>query len=95
MSYHYNTNGLGKTLIYNGLKQMGSISLQWGTNSGACLRIPELWFHWGVSSHISLPIAIGKFFSAIGKLMIGKTLATNVKEITNAMIGNDVLAIYW
>ena len=82
---------------------MGSIILQWGTNSGACLRIPELWFHWGVSSCISLPIgtngkplaAIGKFFSAIGKLMIGKTLATNVKEITNAVIGNDVLAIYW
>ena len=53
--------------------------------------------------HISLPIgtngkplaAIGKFSSAIGKLMIGKTLATNGEEITNAMIGNDVLANYW
>ena len=52
---------------------------------------------------ISLPIgtngkplaAIGKFPNAIGKLMIGKTLATNGEEITNAMIGNDVLAIYW
>ena len=36
--------------------------------------------------------AIGKFSNATGKLMIGKTLATNGKEITNAMIGNDVLA---
>ena len=39
--------------------------------------------------------AIGKFPDATGKLMIGKTLATNGEEITNAMIGNDVLAIYW
>ena len=54
------------------------------------------------ASHKSLPIgtngkplaAIGKFSSAIGKLMIGKTLATNGEEITNAMIGNDVLANY-
>ena len=54
-------------------------------------------------AHISLPIgtnckplaAMGKFPSAIGKLMIGKTLATNGEEITNAMIGNDVLANYW
>ena len=53
-------------------------------------------------AHISLPIgtngkplaAIGKFPSAIGKLMIGKTLATNGEEITNAMIGNDELANY-
>ena len=52
---------------------------------------------------ISLPIgtngntlaAIGKFPNVIGKLMIGKTLAAIGKEITNAMIGNDVLAIYW
>ena len=51
---------------------------------------------------ISLPIgtngkpltAIGKFPNAIGKLMIGKTLAANGVEITNAMIGNAVLAIY-
>ena len=56
-----------------------------------------------MTSGISLPIetngkplaAIGKFPNAIGKLMIGKTLATNGEEITNAMIGNDVLAIYW
>ena len=54
-------------------------------------------------AHILLPIgtsgkpltAIGKFPSAIGKLMIGKALATNGEEITNAMIGNDVLANYW
>ena len=39
--------------------------------------------------------AIGKFSSATGKLMIGKTLATNGEEITNVMIGNDVLANYW
>ena len=53
-------------------------------------------------AHISLPIgtngkplaAIGKFPSVIGKLMIGKTLATNGEEITNAMIGNDELANY-
>ena len=38
--------------------------------------------------------AIHKFPTAIGKLMIGKTLATNGEEITNAMIGNDVLANY-
>ena len=55
------------------------------------------------STYISLPIgtndkplaAIGKFPSVIGKLMIGKTLATNGEEITNAMIGNDVLENYW
>ena len=38
--------------------------------------------------------AIGKFPSAIGKLVIGKTVATNGEEITNAMIGNDELANY-
>ena len=40
-------------------------------------------------------VAIGKFSTATGILMIGKTLATNREEITNAMIGNDVLANYW
>ena len=53
-------------------------------------------------TRISLPIgtngkplvAIGKFPSVIGKLMIGKILATNVEEFTNAMVGNDVLANY-
>ena len=38
-------------------------------------------------------VAIDKFPSAIDKLMIGKTLAR--EEITNAMIGNDVLTNYW
>ena len=36
--------------------------------------------------------AIGKFSNTIGKVMIGKTLATNGEEITNPMIGNDM---YW
>ena len=53
-------------------------------------------------AHISLPIrtngkpsaAIGKFPSVIGKLMIGKTLATNGEEFINAMIGNDELVNY-
>ena len=39
--------------------------------------------------------AIGKSHDAIDKLMIGKTLATNGEKITNAMIGNTVLEIYW
>ena len=53
-------------------------------------------------SRVSLPIgtngkplaAIGKFSSAIGKSRIGKTLATNGEENTNAMIGNDVMTNY-
>ena len=55
------------------------------------------------TSRISLPIgtngkplaAIGKFSSAISKLMIGKILATNGEEIANVMIENDALANYW
>ena len=41
--------------------------------------------------------AVGRFSIATGKLIIGKILATNGKEITNAMIGNDALAleVYW
>ena len=39
--------------------------------------------------------AIGKFFNAIAELMTGKTLATNGEGITNSMIGNDILTIYW
>ena len=39
--------------------------------------------------------AIGKFSNATGKLMAGKTLATKGDEITKAMVGNDVLEIYW
>ena len=54
-------------------------------------------------TRISLPIGtngkplapIGKFSSAIGKMMIGKTLATSGEKITNVMTGNDVLASYW
>ena len=53
-------------------------------------------------AHISLPIAtngklsaaIGEFPTVIGKLMIGKTLATNGEKITNAMIGSDELTNY-
>ena len=49
--------------------------------------------------HISLSIGtndkplvpIGKFPSVIGKLMIGKILATNGEEFINAMTGNDEL----
>ena len=44
----------------------------------------------------SKPLAAnGKPPNATGKLMIGKTFATNGEEITNAMSGNDVLTIYW
>ena len=39
--------------------------------------------------------AIDKFPNAMDKLMMGKILASNEEEIANAMIGNDVLAIYW
>ena len=38
--------------------------------------------------------AIGKFPCVFGKLMIGKTLATNREEISKAIIGNDELANY-
>ena len=38
--------------------------------------------------------AIGKFPSAICKLIFDKTLANNGEEINNALIGNDVLANY-
>ena len=54
-------------------------------------------------THISLPIgtngkpltAFSIFPNAIGKLLTDKTLTTNGEEITNAMIGNEVMAIYW
>ena len=55
------------------------------------------------ATRISLPIktngkplaAIGKFRNVTGKLMTGKILAANGEEITNPMVGNAVLAIYW
>ena len=54
-------------------------------------------------THVSLPIetsskllaVVGKFSNAIDKLMVGKTLATNVEEIINATIGNDLMAFDW
>ena len=39
--------------------------------------------------------AIDKIPNAIGKLMMGKTLASSEEEITNVMVGNVVLAIHW
>ena len=70
-----------------------------------CLKTisQTLMWHAKQTVHISLPVgtnskpsaAIGKFPDAIGKLMIGKTLATIGEEMTNAMIGNDILAICW
>ena len=62
-----------------------------------------MFFHVQAPSCISLPIgtndkplaAIGKFSSAIGKLMISKTLATSGEEITYTTIGKDVLGTYW
>ena len=67
-----------------------------GTTSGKHLGV-------GTYAHILLPVGtngkplatVSKFPNTIGKLMIGKTLATNGEEITNAMIGNAVLAVYW
>ena len=55
-----------------------------------------------ITTCISLPIGtnvkplatIGKFPNAIDKLMIVKTLTTNLEEITSTMIGNDILTIY-
>ena len=54
-------------------------------------------------TRISLPMgasgkpqaAILKSPNVIDKLMISKRLANNGEKITNAMIGNDVFAIYW
>ena len=58
------------------------------SDSLTCLSLP-------VRTNIKLLAAIGKFSNSIGKLMIGKTLATSGEEITSAMICNDALAIYW
>ena len=38
---------------------------------------------------------MSKFPNATGKMMIGETLVSNGEEITNAMIGYDVLTINW
>ena len=48
-----------------------------------------------IGTNRKLLAAIGKFLSATGKLMIGKTLATSGEEITDAMVGNGVLTINW
>ena len=50
---------------------------------------------WPIGTNGKALGAIGKFPIAIGKLLFDKTLAANGEEITNAMIGNDVLLIYW
>ena len=57
-SYHYTSNGLGRNLSYNRLRQVRSISLQWGTNSGASLKISELRFHWGISLFICVTLFV-------------------------------------
>ena len=70
--------------------------ISWGLKASAHYVLRHL-------TSISLPIgtngkplaSIGKFPSAIGKLIFGRTLANNGEEINNAMIGNDVMANYW
>ena len=47
--YHYNISGRGEILSYNGLRQMGLISLQWDLKSETCQGISDLEFHCGVS----------------------------------------------
>ena len=42
--------------------------------------------HWQLLVNFPMPLV---------KHVIGETLATIKEEITNAMIGTDVLAIYW
>ena len=37
---------------------MGSIIFQWSFNFGACLRIPELGFYWGVLYRVCLDVLI-------------------------------------
>ena len=46
--YHYNISGRGEILNYNGLRQMGLISLQWDLKSETCQGISDLEFHCGV-----------------------------------------------
>ena len=45
--YHYNITGRGEILSYNGLRQMGLISLQWDLKSETCQGISELELHCG------------------------------------------------
>ena len=61
---------------------------QWNGLSISCISLPT-------GTNDKPLTAIGKFSTAVGKLMIGKTLAINGEEITNAMIGKNVLAFYW
>ena len=58
-----------------------------GSISESCILLP-------IGTNSKPLAAIGKFPSAIGKLVIGKTWATNGEEFTNAMI-NDALANQW
>ena len=39
--YHYNIRGCGEILSYNGLRQMGLISLQWDLKSETCQGISD------------------------------------------------------
>ena len=39
--YHYNISGRGKIISYNGLKQVGLISLQWNLKSETCQGISD------------------------------------------------------
>ena len=55
-----------------------------------------LLFLYSLGRPLSFPLgAIGKWLGAIGKLMIGVTLAANGEEITNAMVGDDISANDW
>ena len=42
---HYNTSERGKTLSYNGLRQLRLISFQWTSESESCLWISDVEFH--------------------------------------------------
>ena len=67
--------------------------------AGVCfLYMQKLYILYFSNSCISFPVGtndINHWQLLVNFLMTGKTLATNGEEITKAMIGNDVLAIYW
>ena len=42
---HYNTSERGKTVNYNGLRQLRLISFQWTSESESCLWISDVEFH--------------------------------------------------